>query len=546
MPFRNYMPFTQAPSPSTTASVVMDPKSGVAKLLKTTAIALGFTGSYIGTGRSKSTFEAPPYDLDRIMKALDTDSFVRQGLTKYRELFWKEGWDLIGERDEAVRYLRERIDYMEFAMQRSFQALLQEATDQLIYFGNAYIVKSRGDLGPYFPGKIESKHTKGPVVGYYVLPAETIEVLRDKNNKPLYYRQRLDNIGFGTDTTRQPKWPAEEVIHLAADKKPGRAFGTPFIISALDDVVALRQMEEDIQNLVHKELFPFYVYKVGTEKEPAEDGEVEAVYGELSNLSSDGGIVVPERHDINVVGDNSNALDATEYLRHFVIRVCVGLGLSPHHLGIVMDGVNEAVTDRLDIALYDRVKTYQKYVADMIRISMFNELLLEGGFNPITNPDADGESDRCMFRFREIDVDTQIKKQTHIINKYAQGAIDLPELRAELNYDPEFDEEYLQAAIQARIAARYAPPPAAAGTGDKSSSGAGGANNVPRRPDAQTPSPGGSSNAPNTKKRPGNVIRPANQYGRRNSPNIRHSIEIDESTFNDVDYIVQLLSEEEN
>lgn len=518
--------YRQERSPVSKTAQVVPANSDVAKLFKVVTLALGLSHGWANT--RQVTFESAPYDFDRIIEAADTDSFVKQAFLKYKELLWKSGWDLVGENDESVDYVYERIDYMEYAMGRPFQSLLEDIGDQLIKFGNAFVAKSRGDLTPYFPGQLNRIKDKDPIVGYYVIPAETVEILRNKNNKVLGYRQSFDNLVDGFTNKRQPRWRPEDVIHFAVDRKPGRAFGTPFIVSALDDVIALRQMEEDIQNLVHQELFPLYKYTVGTPEHPADPDEIDAAAQELAHLRSDGGLVLPDRHNVEVIGAEHHSLDASSYLKHFLTRVITGLGLSAHHLGIMNDGGNRSVTDRLDVALYDKIKNYQTYISDMIRLNIFGEILMEGGYDPIVHPAVQGESDRVEFRFREIDVDTQVKKESHEIQKYAAGAISLPELRLALSMDPDVEEGLLQQAVSARLQPQQIRNPDGTTT-----------TQVPERPDAQAPSTGGRSNSKNTMRGVGNKVRPSNQHGRRTSPNIRHSLsESDERYLYDVVHLI--------
>lgn len=541
MAISDFIPFYQPPSPmphlleARSATAAKEVPKGVAKLFRSATLALGFTGI---PHAWRTTFEVAPYDFDRINKAADTDSYIKQGLSKYRELLWKEGWQIVSENEEALRYLHERLDFMEFAMGRSFQSFLDDVGDQLVKFHNCFIVKSRGELAPFFPHPLNPPEGKKPIVGYYIIPAETVEIQRDRNNNVVAYRQKIESLVGGFENKSAPRWRAENVIHLSIDKKPGRAFGTPFLVSVMDDVIALRQMEEDIQNMVHKELFPLYKYKVGTETAPADPEEIDQAVRELESLRNDGGLVLPERHDVDVVGGESKALDASDYLEHFVIRVCVGLGLSPHHLGLVMSGGNRAVTDRLDVALYDRIKSYQRYLENMIRIAIFSELLFEGGFNPVSNPLNEGVSDRCEFKFREIDVETQVKKENHILQKWTQNAITFPELRAELGLPPEADEGLLFQALMTRLS----PEPSLA------ASNGGGSNNAPNKPDAQPSSNGGRRNQPNKTKGVGNRSRPSNQHGRRSAPKIRHDVELisrivesldEDDTMDDISPIVE-------
>jgi len=53
-------------------------------------------------------------------------------------------------------------------MKRPFMDFLIEVVDQLLKFGNAFIVKARADMSEYFPTKLEPISGDMPVVGYYL------------------------------------------------------------------------------------------------------------------------------------------------------------------------------------------------------------------------------------------------------------------------------------------------------------------------------------------------------------------------------------------
>lgn len=509
MALADLLPFRS--SRRSVAEKVLEPgdQNALARIFKAVTLAIGFRPTSM---TDRTQFQYAPYDFERIIQAIDTDSYIRQGFHKYKELIWKEGWEILGENPDAVIYLYERLNFMELSMRQPFQDFMSEAVDQLVKFGNAFVAKSRGPLGAFFPMPLRTEEGLEPVLGYELIPTETVQIWRDQNNRPVFYRQIPTETWVGYNDENFPTWPAEEVIHLYLDRKPGRAFGTPFMITVMDDVIALRQMEEDIQNLVHRELFPLYKYKVGTEEHPADEEEIDQAANELANLRTEGGLVLPERHEVEVIGAEGHSLDVKDYLSHFKERVCVGMGLSPHHLGMLNDGGNRSVTDRLDIALYDKVKVIQKYISRMIEHHIFMELLTEGGFDPTETPQANGPSDRCAFRFHEIDVDTQVKKETHEVNKFAQNVQTLPETRLALGLTPQAHEEDLMMGMQTRLQPTPVAPTAT------------GAMPKPLKPDAKTPSAGGQPNRPAPPKTASNVIRPANQHGRRMSPNIRHNL----------------------
>lgn len=523
MAIKDYLPFTDAPTPvKVKQAQIVEPKTQkkLAKLMKATTLALGISPIF----GMRSAFEASPYDFNQIIAAIDTDSYAKQAFNKYRELMWMNGWDLVSSSPDAVEYLYQRIEFMQIAMKQPFQQFLETAVDQLVKFHNCFIVKSRGDLAPYFPGRIKAVGSNDfPVIGYEIVPAETMRIERDAKNRPKKYKQEFD--GHMTyESAKSPQWDPSEIIHLHVDRKPGHLFGTPFMTAVLDDLRSLRQIEEDVLNLTHQELFPFYSVTVGTPEEPAEEEEIIQAAEEIGSMRSEGAMVHSERRKIEALGGEGNALKVESYMDRFVNRVCAGLGLSPHHLGIMIgEGGNRSVTDRLDIALYNKIKVYQKYVQSALRIFILNEMLLEGGFNPYNK-----EDDLTEFRFHEIDIDTSVKLEAHWIQMWAQNVITLAELRVKLHMDPDVEESDLLAALSARLTPDQIVPGKPGADGKPGSPTTVDTTPATARKDTQAPSTGGRPNAKNTARRGGNSVRPQNQHGRRTSPNIRHDDMIDD------------------
>ena len=139
MAIRRYFPFQNRPKEAELVAQEVKPEDvkAIGKNFKVAALALGYQGTnYFYAGRSN--FEPSPYDFDRIIQAVDTDSYVKQAVSKYKDLFWKEGWKIVGENQEAVAYLYQRIDYMEMAMKRPFLDFLVDLSDQLIKFSNVF------------------------------------------------------------------------------------------------------------------------------------------------------------------------------------------------------------------------------------------------------------------------------------------------------------------------------------------------------------------------------------------------------------------------
>lgn len=479
----------------------------LSKAIKVKALSVDAVGR-ISSGRSN--FEESPYDFIRIKKAYQTDSIVKAAISKYNELMWKGGYELVSENPAARVYLQQRLDLMSIFMNKPFEQFLEEITEDLFLYHNSYIVKARGDLTTIGRG-IRAQGVFGeeePVIGYYLLPVETIKISRDKHNIPKKYQQ--DISGSGGATNKAPEWKPEEVVHLAYDRRKGTLFGEPFVQNVLEDLMALRQMEEDVLNLTHRELWPLTIYSVGTDTFPAEDGEVEAVASDMEEMRTDSGLVIPWRHSIEIKGGEGKALQANEYLQYFRQRVVVGLGISEIHLGI-SEVANRSVSERLDIALYDRIKHRQRFFARYITQFIFNELLLEGGFDPYETPLAEGDSDRVYFRFKEIDTETQIKRENNAAFKWVSNLTTHDEARQELGMDPlspEEEKRLYYKLIEIPLAEAGSALTAAGGTTQKGQA----QSNSPNQTKPKSSSGAASKN------------QPQNQHGKRTAPRVSHGL----------------------
>lgn len=301
-----------------------DPKKSIIK-----RIGLAFTS---GSG-GRDTFEPPAgFDFDEIEKAYNTEAYVRQAMDKYIDLMFKSGWDIVGKNQNSVDYIRLRLAAIADATHIPTKQLLIDIAEDMVVYHNVFIVKARMKGGSYsLPPGITATGVGNsePVVGYFPLPVNTIQIARDSNGTIKKYKQEIG----GADKPIEIK--PEDMVHVYIDKPKGRAFGVPFLWAALDDIKLLRQIEELVARLIYKDIFPLYQYQVGLAQEgfEATDEEIEFVREQIAELTLDGGIVVPERHNISVIGSQGKALDAYQYLKYFEQRVFTGLGISETMMG---------------------------------------------------------------------------------------------------------------------------------------------------------------------------------------------------------------------
>lgn len=384
-------------------------------------------------GSGGGDFEDSPVDLAEIGRAYYTDSYIRRAVDKYSSLMFKNEWELQGKNENATTYVWTRLKLMAESTGTSIDELLTQLASDYVLYGNAYLVKARMKGAMATGVKAVGYTGKQPVAGYFILPPASITVSRDDNGKILSYQQTVGGGGQGI------VFKPEDIIHFAYRKPTSRAYGVPFIFNALDDVKILRQIEENVARLIYRNLFPLYMYQVGSDTpgHEATDDEIEEVREEIRDMPMDGGIVVPERHNIKVIGAEGNAIDANGYLQYFRTRVFTGLGVSDTVMG-VGGTANKSTSDNQSADLNDGVKDFQRGFAETIKMGIIYELLFEGGFDPVLNLD-----DEVSFLFHEIELDAKIKKENHVVQMFTQNAITHEELRTAMGLDPVADESRL-------------------------------------------------------------------------------------------------------
>jgi hypothetical protein len=380
--------------------------------------------------KGRGYFRNAEYNLAEVGRIEDTDSYVRQAHNKKVSLLLKEGWTLVGKNPRTIKYIQARFAQISQAGGTPTEQLIRKIASGLVRKSNTFVTKVRkleasGGRMRSQPGK---KIPLEPVAAYFITPSETMEY-EMSGNKITKWKQSMPNGD-------EKFYPPRDVVHFYYEQKEGFVFGTPIITPVVDDIRALRKIEENIELLIYQHLFPLFQYKVGTPEMPAgmtEDGrrEIDVVRQEIMYMPTEGGIVTPERHEITAVGAEGRAIRAEGYLEHFKKRVFSGLGVSAVDMG-EGETANRATADNMSRNLIDSVKDFQQVLESFFNENIINELLLESTFGD----NVLDEDNLVKLKFKEIDVDSQIKKENHAADLFAKDIIDHDESRRRIGLEP--------------------------------------------------------------------------------------------------------------
>ncbi|PTY92896.1 hypothetical protein B5V90_02120 [Heyndrickxia sporothermodurans] len=381
-------------------------------------------------GMHREEFSYPEYDLEEIKVASGSDSYIKQALMKYSYLIYKAGYSIKSENEAAAEYIKKRFRVMSFATQTPIDITFQEIADDLVKYSNAFLVKSRVDN--IMPGiKARGVYASKPVGGYFRIDPATVRIKRDDNGKVLKYQQIVNG--------KEKDYAPVDIVHFYLDKEPNNAFGTPRIVAALEDVKLLRKIEGNIISLIYRFAIPIYQWMIGLPEQgfQATDKEIQDARNEVEKVAMDGMIITNERTQIKAIGAEGHALDASGYLTYFEKRVFTALGVSESQMG---RGGSKQDADSMEAQAHDTVKYIQRTLSIFIENYVINELLLEGGFNPILN-----ENDIVTYEFEETSLDTKVKVENHEMLKFQSNVATLEETRRKLGKKEKVDEKRLYA-----------------------------------------------------------------------------------------------------
>lgn len=373
-------------------------------------------------------FEEPDFDMEDIENAYNTDSYVRQGVDKYVDQIFKEGYSFYGKDVNTVEYLKLRLEYIAEATETPTNQFLMDIAEDLVKYGNCMIVKSRSNDVNLLPQgvNIQGLGGKEPVVGYFCANPSTMTVMRDEHGVITKWKQETD--------AGEQEFNPEDVIHFYYKRPKGNAYGTSFLVPVLDDIRALRQAEENVLKMMYRNIYPFHHVKVGTEDQPGTEKEVDKIIEEINNMDVEGGIVTTERVTITPIASDK-VIDAEPYLRYMEDRVFSGMGI-PAIMWGRGDTANRSTGDNMTSEMADRIRAITKIIEMFFNSFIVKELLMEGGYDPVLNPDQVAE-----LKFHDNDVDVKIKKEVHAIYKYEHNAITEDEMRELLGMDPIADTD---------------------------------------------------------------------------------------------------------
>jgi hypothetical protein len=375
-----------------------------------------------GPVRSSLIGEKPPFDFESIDRAYLAEGLLRQAIDKYVEAIVNEGWFLEGE-EEPRLYIEERIRQTSLSTGKPFDLVLDSIVREFVKFGNTLVLIAR------IPNSTPGIAGRRSIAGLFPLPVTQMV--------PVYSKAgAIESWDRNICGRKIASYKPSDVLHFVYCETPGSLWGAPPMLAAVEEARAYRKAEDSVFRLIDKHLNPLIHQEVpDTTGDGSRQEDVDFAVSNIQQMAVDGFLITPHGHKLTVLGAESHALRAENYLRLFKLRLYADMGVSELIMGESKAGTSGSA-DTIATQMHHRIKYYQSLLSCYLTNFLINELLLEGGFNPWAN-----EEDRVTWKWHEIELDKRIKKETHAINQFTQNTITQTEARNRCRLKPLSEEE---------------------------------------------------------------------------------------------------------
>lgn len=358
------------------------------------------------------------------------DSYVRRAVDEYVNLVLKGDYAIKGRNPQAVEYIRLRLRTLKKSCGNSFNQIVHMLAYCVVLFGNAFLVKAPFKGKTPIPG-LTLKPGPGvkPVGGlFWVHPALMKAQVNDKGE--------ITEWIYTVDGQERARFKPADIIHVTYSKPPNILYGQPFFLPVLEDIRTLRQLEYQTIMLVNRYLHPIIHVRKGITKDGRLVGKIDPddiadLEDLIRSMSADGTLITAADVVLDVHGMDGQTLDVSPILSYWKKRGFGGLGLSALIMGEGVAGV--ATADSLTAEMHDMAQAFQRVIALAINDEVLFDMLLEGGFDPITN------EDEAHFEFSPIAVDEAIKVRNQTIQEWFAGEMSHDEFRRRMGDDPMSD-----------------------------------------------------------------------------------------------------------
>lgn len=378
------------------------------------------------------------YDLLSVFKLLKYEPYFLKSTQKKLSLLVKSGFNIQSNDDKIKKYMDARFLYMFVQTGKSFRETVRQIAKYLIVCSNAFVIKVRAKDFEFARSYTKNGKEMKPIVGLFIAHPTTMRPKFKTVKMKSGYKLEIEKWIHFNSAGARVEFDVDDVAHFTIFKEDGMLLGMPEVIPVIDDIRTLRKIEEDVQLLIYRDLFPIIHY--GVEKPDILDHktgwtELDQARSDMQNIIQDGGIATDSRHEIKFIGSEGKGIDPKPFLEYFRERVFSGLGMSSADMGLGTD-ISGSTATSMSKQLTDAVRFIQQELSSQFNEMILTELALQ---SPFEVSEIFQEGNLPTLNFIETDIEWKIRKENHEADLFTKGVKTVDEVRNALGEDTEFD-----------------------------------------------------------------------------------------------------------
>jgi len=380
------------------------------------------------------------YDLISVFKLLKYEPYFLKATQKKLGLLVKSGFQINSDNDNIKKYIDTRFSLMFLQTGCSLREIIHKLAYYLITCSNAFLIKVRDKNFQHATSyKLDGKEMH-PVVGLFLAhPTSMKPRFKTQKMGKGKYKLVIDKWVHFNSRGETAEFHPDDIVHFTTLREDGMIFGMPEVHPVIDDVRTLRKIEEDVQLLIYRDLFPVIHYSIENPSvidHASGMTELDQAKHDMQSVIQDGGIATDARHEIKFVGNEHKGIDAKPYLEYFQSRVFTGLGVSMADMGIGQD-ISGATASSMSKQLTDAVRYIQQELAQQFNELILTEMALQSPFGM----SAVNDKSAPTLEFNETDIEWKIRQENHEADLFAKNVKTIDEVRAKLNVEELTDEQ---------------------------------------------------------------------------------------------------------
>jgi hypothetical protein len=452
-----------------------------------------------GLVRITSTYKLlrSPYHYDRIDRFFSKESYFARSLFRQLETLMRNGFSLMTDQANIRRIIRRDLTRIHKNSKTSDQMFFARVFLDLTRYSIVFIQKIRETRKTEQDGEIVDT---GRIKRLRIIPPHSVIAHFDKNGTFLgitensispvpFFGNRFSRI-LGQMPNSNPTINANDLIVIRLYQDDGQFFPEPQSFQVLDDVLTLRSIEETAELLINQFGSPILHTQVGTEAEPAMQGEVDTVHSTIENMATNGMITTDHRVNIKPVSLLAEIGNISPYIEHFKARILMGVGSSTISVG-EGDTSNRNTASSIDDAMADRCIYIGNCISSQINHDLFIDILNTHNITEDQMYDTDGEL-VVRLKFNEMRTAQLTAIENSASQRFLDNLITRTEARKIMGHAPLSDAEegdtYLN---KVQVPLAMSKP---ATTGGDSQQNLRTSQNSPSNQHGKKPSPGSTKN----------------------------------------------------